>query len=48
LATNPGRPKSLDQRLTARADRRGGERKPVLKRWNQEDDADDQYQGGDA
>jgi hypothetical protein len=48
LATDPGWPKSLDQRLTADGDWRGGERKPVLKRWNQENDADDQYQGSGA
>src|SRR6516225_4879289 len=48
LAADPGWPKSIDPRLAADCNGPGDERKPVLKRWNQKNDADDQDQGGDA
>ena len=48
LAAHSGWPKSVDQRLAAYGDGRHGERKPALKRWNQENDADDQHQCCDA
>src|SRR5262249_4774339 len=48
LAADPEWPKSVDQSLAAHGNGRSGKRKSALKRRNQEHDADDQHQGGDA
>ena len=48
LAADPEWPKSVDQSLAAHGNGRSGKRKSALKRRNQEHDADDEHQGGDA
>ena len=48
LAADPEWPKSVDQSLAAHGNGRSGKRKSALKRRNQENNADDQHQGGDA